>query len=34
MTKEDWFWWQTFRDNLGHTISNDEYLKVSQLHAH
>ena len=33
MTKEDWIWWQNFRDNLRGTLTNDEYLKVSQLHA-
>jgi len=34
MTKQDWLWWQTFRDNLRGTLTNDEYLKVCELHAH
>lgn len=34
MTKEDWIWWQNFRENLGHTITNDEYLKICDFHAH
>jgi len=33
MTKQDWIWWQNFRDNLRGTLTNDEYLKVSELHA-
>lgn len=33
MKKSDKEWWGNFRDNLRHTVSNDEYLKISELHA-
>jgi hypothetical protein len=33
MTKEDKDWWNNFRDNLRNTVSNDEYRKISELHA-
>ena len=33
MKTEDFLWWGDFRDNLRNTLSNDEYRRVSELHA-
>ena len=33
MNKEDWKWWQDFRDNLRNVVSNDEYLRICELHS-
>lgn len=33
MTISDRQWWKNFRDNLRNTVSNDEYNKISELHA-
>ena len=33
MSKEDKIWWESFRDNLRGTVSNDEYLKICNFHA-
>lgn len=34
MKKSDKEWWKNFRDNLRNRVSNDEYLRISELHAH
>lgn len=33
MNKKDKIWWANFRDNIRGYITNDEYLKVSELHS-
>lgn len=33
MKKTDKEWWQKFRDNLRNVVTNDEYLRISELHA-
>jgi hypothetical protein len=34
MNETDYKWWQGFRDNLRNTITNSEYLKITDMHAY
>ncbi len=33
MTKEDWIWWQTFREVTRHYLENDEYKMICEIYA-